>query len=98
MSSRHDWILEVIKEHDKKKPFAPENGKELAFNVGDEVIYLGCDGDEAADMERTFLVTGLYLPNPMTALYASGYRYMLKWSSHWMPVKESSIQLKRLAT
>lgn len=98
MSSHHDWAIEVISEHNQKKPFAPENGKELAFKIGDEVIYhIDGSGEAPPDGQKSFTITGLYQPQPMSSMYACGYRYMLNWDAHWMPVKESSLRLKKKA-
>ncbi len=88
MSSHHEWVKEIIEQHDLKKPFAPENGKPLKFKVGDVVIYKNEYG-------VTFCrrVTGIYYPYFDCSLYACGARYFLDKNSHWMPVAESSLCL-----
>ena len=37
--SHQDWENEMIEKHNSEKPFAPENGNELLFKAGDDVIY-----------------------------------------------------------
>lgn len=88
MSSHWEWQERMIKQHDAEKPFAPENGTPLAFKAGDPVIYTNDQG-----VEFHLNVTGLYQPNPIDSLYATGYRYMLDWDCHWMPVRESNLRL-----
>ena len=34
MSNHQEWVGEVVAEHDAMKPFAPESGASLKFNVG----------------------------------------------------------------
>lgn len=87
MSSHQEWQEEVIKEHDEKKPFAPENGTPLKFKAGDPVIYTNSNG---ATFSRT--VTGLYKPEQPCSLYARGYRYLIDGSAPWMPVHEHSLK------
>lgn len=87
MSSHYTWEAAAIKQHDREKPFAPENGRPLQFNVGDAVIYTNDYGVSFGPHR----VTGLYQPAMQCSLYATGYRYYLDTASHWMPVKESSL-------
>lgn len=86
MSSHQDWQAEVIRQHNAERPFAPENGQALQFNVGDAVVYSNDNG-----VSFNHKVTGLYKPNPIDSLYATGCRYLLDWDCHWMPVRESSL-------
>ena len=88
MSSHWKWAEVVCAEHAANKPFAPENGEPLKFQIGDPVIFTN-------DYGVTFpqRVTGLYPPDSKCSLYATGYRYLLDTASYWMPVKESSLQL-----
>ncbi|MBC3871734.1 hypothetical protein HV832_16245 [Undibacterium oligocarboniphilum] len=78
----------VIAQHENEKPHAPENGSPLKFKVGDSVIFTN-------DYGVTFKlkITGLYQPEPINSLYATGSRYLLSGSSPWFPCKESSLQL-----
>ncbi len=87
MASHQDWQEEVIAEHNRSHPFAPENGNPLQFAPGDHVIYTNDQG-----IEFELKVSFGYLPDPIDSLYARGYRYLLDCSSHWMPVKESSLR------
>lgn len=87
MSSHHDWETEIIAQHARETPFAPENGQPLKFVVGDAVIYTNDYGVSFGPRR----VTGLYQPDMPSSLYATGYRYYLDKDSHWMPVKESSL-------
>ena len=87
MSSHHDWETEIIAQHARETPFAPENGQPLKFGVGDAVIYTNDYGVSFGPRR----VTGLYQPDMPSSLYATGYRYYLDKDSHWMPVKESSL-------
>lgn len=91
MSSLQDWAEEVIAEHAVKSPFAPENGKDLLFKVGDDVIFTNDYG-----LEFQLKVIGLYQPESTTALYAMGYRYHVDDSCPWMPAKESSLRMTSL--
>lgn len=88
MASHHEWAEEVIAQHDELKPFAPENGESLKFNIGAPVIYTNDYG-----VSFPLRVTGHYKPETPCSLYARGYRYLLDKDSHWMPVKEDSLQL-----
>jgi hypothetical protein len=90
MSSHHEWVDELIKHHDEQKPFAPENGQPLLFKVGDAVTYTNGFG---VSFNRT--VTGIYQPSQPCSLYATGCRYLLNNSSHWMPVEEASLKPPR---
>ena len=87
MSSHHDWILEISTQHDARKPFAPENGQPLRFNVGDAVVYTNDAG-----LQFRHRITGFYRPSGLSGLYARGARYLLNSSSPWMPVSESSLR------
>ena len=87
MSSHHDYIIEIIAQHDALKPFAPENGQPLRFAMGDAVIYTNEFG---AQFRRH--VTGFYQPAGLSGLYARGARYLLDSTSPWMPVAESSLR------
>lgn len=86
MSSHHDWADEVIAQHKRDKPFAPENGQELKFKVGDDVIYTNSNG---ATFRRR--ITGLYQPTQDTTAYARGARYLLNMDCHWVPVEEACL-------
>lgn len=88
MSSHHEWVSRIIAQHDKDKPFAPENGRPLAFNPGDPVIYTN-----EAGLKFALTVSGHYKPPYPCGLYARGYRYTLDSGSPWMPVPETSLQL-----
>lgn len=89
MSSHWEWEGRVSIQHDKEKPFAPENGEALLFKVGDQVIYTNSEG-----VEFDLCVTGLYeRSGPFDAMYAIGCRYLLSWDCHWFPVRESSLRL-----
>lgn len=89
MSSHWEYQEKVVAQHDAEKPFAPENGEPLKFAVGDVVAFT----NEYGVMFRGIRVTGLYKPDPINSLYATGRRYLLDWSSPWFPAKESSLQL-----
>lgn len=86
-TSHWDWEREQVMKHNEQKLYAPENGNELLFKLGDSVIYTN-----PAGVEFEFIVTGLYRPDPMTAQYAAGKRYFLNWDCPWYPVAESSLQ------
>src|SRR5579859_5003958 len=90
LTSIHELSRRRIEEHDRTKPFAPENGKPLAFKAGDKVIFTN---DYGVPFRLT--VTGFYQPGETDALYASGYRYMLDSDCYWMPVKERNLQTDR---
>ena len=87
MSSHHEWAAATIAQHDREKLFAPENGQPLKFGVGDLVIYTNDYGLSFGP----YRITSLFQPVEPCSLYATGYRYHLNKSSHWMPVKESSL-------
>jgi hypothetical protein len=88
MSSHHEWAEEVTAQHDAEKPFAPENGQPLRFNVGDSVIYTTPSG-----IEFRYCITGFYRrPDVPCGLYARGARYLVDSNSPWMPVSESSLR------
>ena len=88
MSSHWEYEEKVVAQHDAEKPFAPENGEPLKFEVGDVVAFT----NEYGVMFRGIRVTGFYKPDPINSLYATGRRYLLDWSSPWFPAKESSLQ------
>lgn len=88
MSSHHDWAEHIIAEHDRLKPFAPENGQPLKFKVGDPVIFTN-----EAGIEYPLTVTGLYQPDSTNTMYATGRRYLLDSDSWWFPVPEASLRL-----
>lgn len=88
MSSHWKWAEEVTAKHDAEKPFAPENGQPLRFQPGARVIYRNDNG-----AEFSLRVTGYYQrPATPCGLYASGCRYLLDWTCHWMPVREASLR------
>jgi hypothetical protein len=90
MSSHWEWGERVMREHDEKRPYAPENGSRLKFRVGDRVIFTNEFGVESP---RAYTVTGIYeRPDEPCGQYANGARYYLDWASHWFPVKESSLR------
>ena len=85
--NHHEWAERIIAEHDKNKPFAPENGEQLKFSVGDEVIYTN---EYGVEFKRR--ITGFYTPEKKDTTYARGGRYMLDYDCFWVPVKESSLR------
>ena len=87
--SHREWSDQVCEQHDAEKPFAPENGEALKFKAGDAVVVTN---DNGVEFSKT--VTGLYKPSRKCSLYARGYRYLLDWDCHWMPVKESSLRAR----
>lgn len=87
MSSHAEWVAEVAAEHDALKPFAPENGKPLRFQIGDAVIFTNDAG-----LEFRCRVSGLYRPAEPSGLYAQGARYLVDSSAPWMPVSEASLR------
>lgn len=89
MSSFWEYEKRVVAKHDAERPFAPENGEPLKFAVGDVVTFT----NEAGIVFRGLRVTGFYKPDKPCAMYATGSRYMLDWSSPWFPATESSLQL-----
>lgn len=70
--------------HDTHRPFAPENGQALKFNVGDKVVFTNDYGKEFP-----LTITGLYQQGQ---LYCYGYRYLVNTDSPWFPAKESSLR------
>lgn len=86
MSSHWEWQKEVIAEHEKNKPFAPENGEPLKYKPGDEVIFTNEFGVKFA-----LKVRELYKPVPIDSLYARGKRYLLASSGN-LPVTEASLE------
>lgn len=87
MSSHHEWVDEVVAEHDLQEPFAPENGQPLRYAIGARVIYTN-----PAGIEFPFRVTGYYRPDSPTALYARGARYYVDSGSPWFPVAEAALR------
>jgi hypothetical protein len=87
MSSLQDWQEEVIERHDRVRPYAPENGQSLKYDIGDAVLFTNDYG--AVFAQR---IVGFYRPSPITSLYATGARYYLDTDCHWMPVAESSLK------
>lgn len=85
--SHQDWENEMIENHNLQKPFAPENGNELLFNIGDDVVYTN-----PAGVKFNFKITGLYQPNHIDSHYALGRRYLLDWDCPWFPVEERSLE------
>lgn len=88
MSSHWDYVERVVAKHDKEKPFAPENGKPLKFEVGDIITFT----NDAGITFRGFRVTGFYKPEQPCSLYATGKRYLLDWDCPWFPASESSLE------
>lgn len=89
MSSHWEWVEEVMAEHDKNKPFAPENGQPLRFAVGDKVVFTNDFG-----VEFTRTVIGIYeRPSTACGQYAHGARYYLDSGASWFPHKESSLRM-----
>ena len=89
MSSHHEWVQEVAEQHDKQKPYAPENGQPLSFKIGDPVIY-----KNPAGIEFPLRVIGFYQrPALPDGMYANGARYLLDWDCPWFPVAESGLRL-----
>ena len=90
MSSHWAWCKEVAKQHDKDKPFAPENGQPLKFKIGDKVLYTNDNG-----AKFNLIVTGLFQREEGESLYCTGKRYYLNWDCHWMPTTESSLEFDK---
>lgn len=88
MSSHWEWCDEVVAAHDRDKPFSPENGEPLKFEIGDPVIFTNDYG-----VCFRLRITGFYHPEKPCALYATGSRYMVDSDSPWFPVKESALRL-----
>ncbi len=76
MSNHHDYIIEITAQHDVLKPFAPENGQQLRFKIGDAVIY---NNEYGVQFRRR--VTGFYRPSGLSGHYARGARYLLNPTS-----------------
>lgn len=36
----HEAMAELVRQHDKERPYAPENGHPLAFAPGDKVTFV----------------------------------------------------------
>ncbi|AVF39977.1 hypothetical protein AL486_09875 [Pandoraea apista] len=87
MSSHHEWVEEVVAQHDATTPFAPENGQPLRFHAEGHVIYTNPDG-----VEFRLRILGLYQPAHPCGLYALVARYLLDTSSSWMPVPEARLR------
>ncbi|KAG0188280.1 hypothetical protein DFQ28_005172 [Apophysomyces sp. BC1034] len=88
MSSLHEWIEEITAQHDAQRPFAPENGQPLRFEIGDSVIYTNPAGIEFRNR-----ITGFYRPSSPCGQYAQGARYLIDSDSPWFPVPESRLHL-----
>lgn len=88
MSSHWEWEKEVVAAHEANRPYAPENGQPLKFKAGDRVIFTNCYG-----VWFRCTVTGLYRPEKVDSLYATGRRYMLDYDCHWMPATEESLSV-----
>lgn len=94
MSSHWEWVEERMREHDETKPYAPENGQELKFKIGDPVIYTNEYG-----REWRRVVTGYYArPKNPCGLYANGARYFLNGDAHWFPHSERELRADDTAT
>jgi hypothetical protein len=76
MSNHHDYMIEIMAQHDALKPFAPGNGQPLRSAIGDAVIYTN---EYGAQLRRR--VTGFYRPAGLSGLYARGARYLLNSTS-----------------
>jgi hypothetical protein len=87
MIGHHTAVMEAVALHDATKPFAPENGNPLRFNVGDNVIYTNDHG-----AEFRLRVTGFYRPDFPSLLYATGARYLVNSDAPWAPVEETSLR------
>ena len=86
--SHHEVTKRQIERHNREKPFAPENGEELKYCIGEIVIFtneFGC--------EFLCMITGYYQPDPIDAMYARGHRYLTNTDAYWFPDKESSLRL-----
>ncbi len=88
MSSYWEWERKIVSQHDLEKPFAPENGTPLQFQIGDSVIFTNEYG-----VSFRLRVTGYYQSTQPCSLYATGGRYLVDSSSPWFPVKESDLLL-----
>ena len=84
--SHHEAMRLLRLEHDKNKPFAPENGTPLKFKVGDKVTYT----NEGGVVFEGYTVTRLL--HPSADLYPQGYRYFIDSDAYWMPKKESELK------
>ena len=87
--NHQEWEEKVIAEHNEAKLFAPENGQELKFMVGDAVTFTNDYGVSFSGLH----VTGLYKPDPIDSFYARGFRYLLDYDCPWFPVREESLAL-----
>ena len=85
-----EWEEKVVEEHNEAKPFAPENGQELKFKVGDAVTFTNDYGVTFHGLH----ITGLYKPELIDSFYARGFRYLLDYDCHWFPVREESLTLE----
>lgn len=89
MSSHWEWVETVTADHDRDKPFAPENGQALRFAIGDHVIFTNDYG-----VEFEMQITGFFdRPQAPSGLYSRGHRYLVDSSSPWFPVTEASLRL-----
>ncbi len=84
MSSHFEWIDEQIAKFDAEKPFAPENGEPLKFNVGDSVTFTNSYG-------ATFNteIVKIFEREPGSYEYAKGCRYFIPGNPR--PVEESTL-------
>lgn len=87
MSSHWAWCKKIAEQHDREKPFAPENGQPLKLKIGDKVIYTNDYG-----VQFNQVVTGIFQREEGESLYCTGKRYYLNWDCHWMPATESSLK------
>jgi hypothetical protein len=91
--SIHEGMANSIDWHDEKTPFAPENGKRLTFEIGDDVVFTNDYG-----CKFNLKVTGLFERSTSCkideVMYAYGYRHLVNSSCPWFPVKETSLSLK----
>jgi hypothetical protein len=88
MSSHWEWAQQVAARHDATCPYAPENGQQLRFKIGDSVIFTN-----RAGIEFHVIIAGYYeRPQEPCGLYAQGARYLLSWESPWFPVAERTLR------
>lgn len=85
----HEAMAELVRAHDEQRPYAPENGRPLAFSVGDRVTFVNDYG--VAFPHHT--VTRIMQRHENEWLYCSGRRYYIDSDCPWMPVKESNLRL-----
>jgi hypothetical protein len=88
MSTHWKWAERVAAQHDREKPFAPENGRPLKFKPCDRVVYTNPQG-----VSFSLRVIGFYERSAEPdGMYASGARYLLDWECPWYPVAESCLR------